>query len=92
MDTLIDDDDLGDIIFDGVRIGPSNYTQAPLTFGRLRPGYSGLRPGFWSAGTGRSGRRVWRGGSFAIARDETRAVGFMSLAPEGTIDFAYIPP
>jgi putative acetyltransferase len=28
----------------------------------------------------------------AIARDDTRFVGFMSLAPDGYIDFAYIRP
>jgi hypothetical protein len=28
----------------------------------------------------------------AIARDDTRAVGFMSLAPEGYTDFAFIRP
>lgn len=32
------------------------------------------------------------GQAIAIARDETRFVGFMSLVPEGYIDFAFIRP
>lgn len=46
--------------------------------------------------TGSGVREDWaarlEGQVIAIARDETRFVGFMSLAAQGYIDFAYIRP
>ncbi len=75
-----DYDSLADIVFDAVRNGPSKYTQAQ------RAAWVPERRGGeeWAE---RLKRQV-----IAIARDETRAVGFMSLAPEGYIDFAFIRP
>lgn len=78
--TPTDYDDLADIVFDAVRNGPSKYTDAQraVWVPVLRHGEE------WAA-------RL-EGQVIAIARDETRAVGFMSLAPEGYIDFAFIRP
>jgi putative acetyltransferase len=78
--TPTDYDDLADIIFDAVRNGPSLYTDAQ------RAAWVPERRGGpeWAA-------RL-EGQVIAIARDKTRIVGFMSLAPEGYIDFAFIRP
>jgi putative acetyltransferase len=78
--TPTDYDSLADIVFDAVRNGPSKYTQAQRAawVPERRHGEE------WAE---RLKRQV-----IAIARDETRAVGFMSLAPEGYIDFAFIRP
>lgn len=78
--TPADYDDLADVIFDAVRNGPSKYTQAQ------RAAWVPVR---------RSGEE-WaarlEGQVIAVARDGSRAVGLMSLAPEGYIDFAFIRP
>ena len=78
--TPTDFDDLADIVFDAVRNGPSKYTQAQ------RAAWVPVRRhgDEWAA-------RL-EGQVIAIARDETRFVGFMSLAAQGYIDFAYIRP
>jgi putative acetyltransferase len=73
-------DDLGDIVFDAVRNGPSKYTQAQ------RAAWVPVRRG------GEEWDARLAGQVIAIARDSDRAVGFMSLAPEGYIDFAFIRP
>lgn len=75
-----DYDDLADIVFDAVRNGTSKYTDAQ------RAAWVPVRRGGaeWAA-------RL-EGQIIAIARDDIRAVGFMSLAPEGYIDFAFIRP
>ncbi len=78
--TTADHDDLADIVFDAVRNGPSKYTQGQRV--AWVPEHRGGEE--WAA-------RL-EGQVIAIARDETRAVGFMSLAPEGYIDFAFIRP
>jgi putative acetyltransferase len=78
--TPTDYDDLADIVFDAVRNGPSLYTEAQ------RAAWVPVRRG----GEEWAGRLA--GQVIAIARDETRIVGFMSLAPEGYIDFAFIRP
>lgn len=71
---------LSDVMFDAVRNGPSKYTEAQ------RAAWVPERRGGpeWEA---RLGRQV-----IAVARDADRIVGFMSLEPEGYIDFAYIRP
>ena len=71
---------LADIMFDAVRNGPSRYAEAQ------RAAWVPVRRGgpAWAA-------RL-EGQVIAVARDESRATGFMSLAPEGYIDFAYIRP
>ena len=78
--TPTDHADLADVIFDAVRNGPSKYTEAQ------RAAWVPVR---------RSGEE-WdarlAGQVIAIARDGGRAVGLMSLAPEGYIDFAFIRP
>lgn len=78
--TPADYDALADIVFDAVRNGPSLYTEAQ------RAAWVPVRRGGpeWAA-------RL-EGQVIAIARDESRAVGFMSLAGDGYIDFAYIRP
>jgi putative acetyltransferase len=78
--TPTDFDDLGDIVFDAVRNGPSKYSEAQRAawVPERRHGEE------WAA-------RL-KGQVIAIARDEARAVGFMSLAPDGYIDFAFIRP
>lgn len=73
-------DDLADIVFDAVRNGPSKYTDAQ------RVAWVPERRG------GEEWAARLAGQVIAIARDETRFVGFMSLAPEGYIDFAFIRP
>lgn len=78
--TPTDYDDLGDIVFDAVRNGPSKYTEAQRAawVPERRHGEE------WAA-------RL-EGQVIAIARDDARAVGFMTLAPDGYIDFAFIRP
>jgi len=78
--TPTDYDSLGDIVFDAVRNGPSKYTDAQ------RVAWVPVRRG------GEEWAERLKGQVIAIARDETRFVGFMSLAPEGYIDFAFIRP
>jgi putative acetyltransferase len=78
--TPADYDALGDIVFDAVRNGPSKYTQSQ------RAAWVPVRRG------GEEWVERLKGQVIAIAREETRAVGFMSLAPEGYIDFAFIRP
>ena len=75
-----DYDDLADIVFDAVRNGSSLYT------GAQRAAWVPERRGGpeWAARLASQ--------AIVIARDEARAVGFMSLASEGYIDFAYIRP
>ena len=78
--TPTDHADLADVIFDAVRNGPSKYTEAQRVawVPVCRSGEE------WDA-------RL-KGQVIAIARDGARAVGLMSLAPEGYIDFAFIRP
>lgn len=78
--TPTDIDALGDIVFDAVRNGPSKYTQ------RQRAAWVPER----RHGEGWADRL--KGQDIAIARDDGRAVGFMTLAPDGYIDFAFIRP
>lgn len=78
--TPTDYDDLADIVFDAVRNGPSKYTQSQ------RAAWVPVRRG------GEEWAARLKGQVIAIARDGNRAVGFMSLAPEGYIDFAFIRP
>ncbi len=78
--TPTDTDDLADIVFDAVRNGPSKYTESQ------RAAWVPVRRG------GQEWAARLAGQVIAIARDETRFVGFMSLAPEGYIDFAFIRP
>jgi putative acetyltransferase len=78
--THADYDELADIVFDAVRNGPSKYTQAQ------RAAWVPARRG------GEDWAARLAGQAIAIARDESCASGFMSLAPEGYIDFAYIRP
>lgn len=73
-------DSLADIVFDAVRNGPSKYTEAQ------RAAWVPERRG------GEEWAARLEGQVIAIARDETRFVGFMSLAPDGYIDFAFIRP
>lgn len=72
--------ELADVIFDAVRNGPSLYNEAQ------RAAWVPER---------RSGEE-WEarlaGQVIAIARDDRRIVGLMSLAPGGYIDFAFIRP
>lgn len=78
--TPADYDDLADAIFDAVRNGPSKYTQAQ------RAAWVPVRRG------GEEWAARLEGQVIAVARDGCRAVGLMSLAPEGYIDFAFIRP
>jgi putative acetyltransferase len=78
--TPTDYDALADIMFDAVRNGPSKYTDAQ------RVAWVPVRRG------GEEWAERLEGQIIAIARDETRAVGFMSLAAQGYIDFAFIRP
>jgi putative acetyltransferase len=78
--TPTDYDDLGDIVFDAVRNGLSKYTEAQ------RAAWVPVR----RHGEEWAGRLA--GQIIVIARDGNRAVGFMSLAPESYIDFAFIRP
>ena len=78
--TPTDYDALGDIVFDAVRNGPSKYTKAQ------RAAWEPERRG------GPEWAERLEGQVISIARDDTRFVGFMSLAPDGYIDFAYIRP
>ncbi len=83
--TPTDYDALADIVFDAVRNGPSKYTQSQ------RAAWVPVRPSTGS-GVGAGWAARLQGQVIAIARNETRAIGFMTLAPEGYIDFAYIRP
>jgi putative acetyltransferase len=78
--TAGDDDLLADIMFDAVRNGPSRYSE------RQRAAWVPAR---------RSGPE-WtarlRGQDIIVAEQEGKAVGFVSLAAGGYIDFAYIRP
>ena len=78
--TPTDDAELADVIFDAVRNGPSLYNEAQ------RAAWVPER---------RSGEE-WEarlaGQVIAIARDDRRTAGLMSLAPGGYIDFAFIRP
>lgn len=78
--TSTDYDDLGDIVFDAVRNGPSKYTQSQSA------AWVPVRRG------GPEWAERLKGQVIAIARDATRATGFMSLAAQGYIDFAFIRP
>lgn len=78
--TPTDYDALGDIVFDAVRNGPSKYTDAQ------RAAWVPERRG------GEEWAARLEGQVIAIARDNSRFVGFMSLAPKGYIDFAFIRP
>ncbi len=75
-----DDQTLGEIMFDAVRSGPSRYTEA-----QRRAWVGAPRAGAdWSARL--SGQYV------VMEEVDGRALGFMSLRPDGYVDFAYIRP
>jgi putative acetyltransferase len=78
--TPADYPDLADVMFDAVRNGPSKYTEAQ------RAAWVPTRRN-GEAWVARLDRQV-----IAVARDQTRLVGFMSLDRGGYIDFAYIRP
>jgi putative acetyltransferase len=78
--TPADYDDLADIMFDAVRNGSSKYTDAQ------RAAWVPVRRG------GEAWETRLAPQAIAVARNETRATGFMSLAAQGYIDFAYIRP
>jgi putative acetyltransferase len=78
--TPTDFDSFADIVFDAVRNGPSKYTESQ------RAAWVPERRG------GEEWAARLEGQVIAIARDDTHAVGFLSLAPEGYIDFAFIRP
>lgn len=78
--TQADNDDLADIVFDAVRNGASKYSQAQ------RAAWVPVRRG------GEEWAERLAGQLIAIAHDSDRAIGFMSLAPQGYIDFAFIRP
>lgn len=67
-------------MFDAVRNGPSKYSEAQREqwVPTRRSGEE------WEARLDRQ--------AIAIARDESRVTGFMTLEPGGYIDFAYIRP
>lgn len=75
-----DHDDLADVVYDAVRNGPSKYNQAQ------RAAWVPVRR------CGAEWALRLEGQAIAIARNGNRAVGFMSLAPQGYIDFAFIRP
>jgi len=78
--TADDSDLLADIMFDAVRNGESRYTEAQ------RAAWVPVRRGGpeWDA-------RL-RGQDIVVAEQDGRAVGFVSLAGGGYVDFAYIRP
>jgi putative acetyltransferase len=76
--TPTDYPDISDVIFDAVRTGPSLYTETQRT-AWVPERRSGAE---WEARLD--------GQVIVVARDRTRAVGLMSLAPDGYIDFAFI--
>ena len=75
-----DGDLLADIMFDAVRNGESRYTE------RQRAAWVPAR----RAGPDWVDRL--RGQDIVVAEQEGRAIGFMSLADRGYVDFAYIRP
>jgi putative acetyltransferase len=71
---------LGEIMFDAVRNGPSQYNEA-----QRAAWVPGPRQGAdWDERLSKQ--------SIATASVDGTLVGFMSLAPEGYVDFAYIRP
>ncbi|WP_164516042.1 GNAT family N-acetyltransferase [Sphingomonas sp. 2R-10] len=78
--TKTDYDDLADVMFEAVRSGPSKYTdrQRERWVPHRRSGEE------WDA---RLDRQM-----IVLARSVTVIAGFMSLEPNGYIDFAYIRP
>jgi putative acetyltransferase len=78
--TPTDYPDLADVMFDAVRNRPSLYTEAQR-LAWVPERRSGEE---WVARLDRQ--------AIAIARVESRAIGFMTLEPGGYIDFAYIRP
>lgn len=75
-----DYDQLADIMFDAVRNGESRYTE------RQREAWVPVRR------TGSDWVERLHGQQIIVAEQEGEAVGFMSLAAGGYIDFAYIRP
>lgn len=78
--TVDDDDVLADIMFDAVRNGDSRYTD------RQRAAWVPVR----RSGSDWSARLHAQ--DIIVAEQRGKAVGFVSLAPGGYIDFAYIRP
>lgn len=78
--TQADYDDLADVMFEAVRSGPSKYTdrQREKWVPHRRSGEQ------WNA---RLDRQM-----IILARSTNEIAGFMSLEPNGYIDFAYIRP
>lgn len=72
--------ELGDVMFDAVRNGPSLYTE--------------MQREAWveAPRQGSEWDERLTGQSIAVAELESRIVGFMSLMPDGYLDFAYIRP
>lgn len=71
---------LGEIMFDAVRNGPSLYNEAQRRAWVVTP-RSGAE---WNARLGRQ--------HVVVADEDGELQGFMSLVPDGYIDFAYIRP
>ena len=75
-----DEDRLADIMFDAVRNGESRYTE------RQRAAWVPVPR------SGPDWADRLRGQAIVMAEEDGRAIGFMSLAAGGYIDFAYIRP
>lgn len=75
-----DDDVLADIMFDAVRHGESRYSKRQRAAWVPAPR------------TGPDWTNRLRGQAILVAEQGGRAIGFMSLAAGGYIDFAYIRP
>lgn len=75
-----DYDDLSDVMFDAVRHGPSQYSQAQ------RAQWVPER----RSGEGWKSRLDQQ--AIVVARNSTGAIGFMSVDSSGYVDFAYIRP
>jgi putative acetyltransferase len=78
--TLADYGEISDVMFEAVRTGPSKYTEAQRAawVPHRRSGED------WELRLGRQ--------AIVLARSQSAVVGFMSITPDGYIDFAYIRP
>ena len=75
-----DYDALGDVMYDAVRNGPSRYTEAQRAAWTPMP----RKGAEWAERLAEQ--------EIIVAETSARIIGFMSLAPDGYIDFAYIRP
>ncbi len=78
--TPADDDALGQIMYDAVRNGPSRYTEAQRAAWVSEP----RKGADWTAKLARQ--------HAIIGEQDARILGFMTLAAEGYVDFAFIRP